>query len=44
VTGVVGVFTLPTRVTQPSFFPDVVARDRTYRSVQLFGSIHFDRF
>jgi hypothetical protein len=24
VTGVVGVFTLPTRVTQPSFFPDVL--------------------
>jgi hypothetical protein len=24
VTGVAGVFTLPTRVTQPSFFPDAV--------------------
>jgi hypothetical protein len=26
VTGVVGVFTLPTRVTQPSFFPDALYR------------------
>jgi hypothetical protein len=33
VTGVAGVFTLPTRVTQPSFFPDGVARAPSVNSV-----------